>query len=233
MYHGAPCGRRAALSYLSYLLFTALAFGRTYTIYGYKGNQCRDQIHSRDVVAAFDAFYRNPRCGAAYKLGGGNENSASVLECIERAQDLLGRGLARTIHPEPRSGDHVCYYTNMKRFRIDFPDWQLSTSFDEILAELAVFPHGEARCLRGKSLFFCCGALIGVSTSAMIPIEGLARNVADLKKRNSDPIILLTFLCFPFESRKDEATAAATSRLALRKGGERDDYGAGSGPRVA
>jgi CDP-paratose 2-epimerase len=123
--------------FMSYL-FKALAEGRTYTIHGYGGKQVRDQIHSRDVVAAFDAFYREPRCGAVYNIGGGKANSASVLECIKRAEYLLGNKLHWVISPEARSGDHICYYTNMKRFRADYPNWQLTTSLDKILEEFAV-----------------------------------------------------------------------------------------------
>lgn len=76
--------------FLSYF-FKAAMNGRRYTIYGYKGKQVRDQIHSVDVINAFDQFYRNPRCGAVYNLGGGKENSVSILESIDRVEQLLGK----------------------------------------------------------------------------------------------------------------------------------------------
>jgi len=74
--------------FLAYLYKTALN-GRTYTIYGYKGKQVRDQIHSYDVIKAFDEFYKNPKCGEVYNIGGGKENSVSVLEAIEIASQFL------------------------------------------------------------------------------------------------------------------------------------------------
>lgn len=122
--------------FVSYL-FKALAERRTYNIYGYKGKQVRDQIHSRDVVTAFDAFYRKPRCGAVYNIGGGKANSASVVECIARAECLLGSKLHWSMSLDARSGDHICYYTNMKRFRTDYPDWEITVDLDMIMEEFA------------------------------------------------------------------------------------------------
>ncbi|MWP38464.1 NAD-dependent epimerase/dehydratase family protein [Rhodobacter sphaeroides] len=122
--------------YLSYI-FKAAAQGRHYTIFGYKGKQVRDQIHSRDVIGAFDAFLANPRPGAVYNLGGGKANSISILESIDRIEQLSGQKLSWSLSEENRIGDHIVYYTDLARFRADYPDWQLGTSIDDIFEEFA------------------------------------------------------------------------------------------------
>ena len=122
--------------YLSYI-FKAAATNRSYTVFGYKGKQVRDQIHSRDVVGAFDAFIARPRPGAVYNLGGGKGNSVSILESIDRIRHLSGRSMEWTIGDEPRIGDHIVYYTDLSRFRRDYPEWTLTTSIDDIFEEFA------------------------------------------------------------------------------------------------
>jgi CDP-paratose 2-epimerase len=126
--------------FLSYL-FKAAREGREYTIFGYKGKQVRDQLHAADVVRAFECFAANPRPGAVYNLGGGKPNSISILECIDRIPQLLGRQLRYSYVDQHRSGDHVCYYTDLSRFREDYPDWSVSRSLDSILAEHAGVPE--------------------------------------------------------------------------------------------
>jgi len=122
--------------YLAYL-FKAAAAGRHYTIFGYKGKQVRDQIHSRDVIGAFDAFIARPRQGAVYNLGGGKPNSVSILESIDRIHQLSGRRLSVSLTDENRIGDHICYYTDMTRFQTDYPEWKLGVSIDQIFEEFA------------------------------------------------------------------------------------------------
>lgn len=131
--------------YLSYI-FKAAAQGRRYTIFGYKGKQVRDQIHSRDVIGAFDAFIARPRPGAVYNLGGGKPNSVSILESIDRIRTLSGRDLDWTLSDENRIGDHIVYYTDLKRFRADYPEWRLTMSIDDIFEEFshAVFSSRSA-----------------------------------------------------------------------------------------
>lgn len=120
--------------YLSYI-FKAAAEDRPYTIFGYKGKQVRDQIHSRDVIGAFDAFLAAPRPGAVYNLGGGKGNSISILETIERIRQATGHRLNWSLSAENRIGDHVVYYTDLSRFRADYPDWRLTMSLDDIFEE--------------------------------------------------------------------------------------------------
>jgi CDP-paratose 2-epimerase len=122
--------------FLAYIA-RAIREGRTYRIFGYKGKQVRDNIHSYDVCTAIIAFAERPVSGAVYNLGGGRENSISVLEAIERLEELTGRRLEREYVEEPRRGDHICYISNLGRLRSDYPEWDVSISLDEILRQLA------------------------------------------------------------------------------------------------
>lgn len=122
--------------YLSYF-FKAAKTGRRYTIFGYKGKQVRDQIHSVDVIRAIDAFYRNPRCGEVYNIGGGKENSVSILESIDRVEQLLGTRLAYDYSETNRIGDHICYYSDLTKLKSHFPDWSITRSLDDIFDEFA------------------------------------------------------------------------------------------------
>jgi CDP-paratose 2-epimerase len=122
--------------FLAYLAQTVVR-GGIYRIYGYKGKQVRDNIHATDVSSAVLAFAERPSAGAVYNLGGGRDNSISVLEAIERFEELTGRGLEREYVDEPRRGDHICYITDLARFRRDHPEWELTISLEGILSELA------------------------------------------------------------------------------------------------
>lgn len=109
--------------------------GRPYRIYGYKGKQVRDNIHSYDVCAAFLAFYEKPRVGAVYNLGGGRENSVSMLEAIARFEELYGTKLAVEYVETNRVGDHVCYISDLRRLQADYPSWGITRSLDDIVRE--------------------------------------------------------------------------------------------------
>ena len=110
--------------------------GRSYRIYGYKGKQVRDNIHSFDVLTACLAFHESPRSGAVYNLGGGRDNSASVLEAIASLQELTGKTLEREYVEQHRIGDHICYLTDLRRWRADYPQWELTRSLPTIYQEL-------------------------------------------------------------------------------------------------
>ncbi len=122
--------------FLAYLA-RALRERRTYRIFGYKGKQVRDNIHSFDVCTALLAVYDNPRAGSAYNLGGGRGNSISLVEAIDRFEELFGRKLEREYVEEPRRGDHICYISDLRRFKSDYPDWEITISLDKILEQLA------------------------------------------------------------------------------------------------
>jgi CDP-paratose 2-epimerase len=111
--------------------------GRTYRIFGYKGKQVRDNIHSHDVCTAIMAFAERPSSAAVYNLGGGRANSVSLLEALARFEELVGRPVATEYVEEARRGDHVCYVTDLRRFRTDYPEWELAVDLDTIFAELA------------------------------------------------------------------------------------------------
>lgn len=121
--------------FLSYLV-KVVVHSQPYTIYGYKGKQVRDEIHSVDVIRAFEAFAQNPRPGEPYNLGGGRENSASVLECIARVEELTGRKIGRRYVEQNRRGDHICYISDMRKFKSHYPGWSLTRSLDDILKEM-------------------------------------------------------------------------------------------------
>jgi CDP-paratose 2-epimerase len=120
--------------FLSYLIKCTVT-RRHFRIYGYKGKQVRDQIHSRDVIAAFDAFINAPRPAAVYNLGGGRQNSASVLESIKMVEDRVGVALDYEYVDENREGDHICYMSDLRRLEADYPGWKLSASLDDIVDE--------------------------------------------------------------------------------------------------
>jgi CDP-paratose 2-epimerase len=130
--------------FLAYVV-KAVTLGLPYVIYGYKGKQVRDQIHSADVISAFDAFIAEPRCGEVYNLGGGRDCNVSVLEAIEAIEGLTGRRLERTYVDEPRRGDHICYISDMTKFKRDFPRWTTTRRLDDIVDEMVQAAQTEAQ----------------------------------------------------------------------------------------
>lgn len=121
--------------FLSYLV-KCVVNEMPFTIFGYKGKQVRDQIHSNDVVLAIDAFFKDPKSGAVYNLGGGKSNSASVLESIQMAEGIAKKNLNCSYSDVARVGDHICYYTDMSKFKIDYPNWEVRNSIEEIVEEI-------------------------------------------------------------------------------------------------
>ncbi len=128
--------------FLSYLVKVTLS-GRSYSVYGYKGKQVRDNIHSYDVVRAIEEFTAKPRPGEVYNLGGGRENSISMLEAIARIEQLAGRKLDWRYVEEARRGDHICYISNMAKFKAHYPNWKITRSLDAILEEMVASQRGQ------------------------------------------------------------------------------------------
>jgi CDP-paratose 2-epimerase len=120
--------------YLAYIVHCAVA-GKRYKVYGYKGKQVRDQIHSRDVAALFLRFYANPRAGEAYNLGGGRANSISILETVD-ALAGMGFRLEYDYVEQNRKGDHICYISDLGKLRAHFPEWCLEYDLPKILREI-------------------------------------------------------------------------------------------------
>jgi CDP-paratose 2-epimerase len=120
--------------YLAYIVVCAVS-GRPYTIRGYQGKQVRDQIHCRDVARLFWEFYKRPRCGEVYNLGGGRRNSLSILETIDILKGL-GFPLNYDYDPVNRVGDHICYISDLSKVRSHFPDWDLTYDLTKIISEI-------------------------------------------------------------------------------------------------
>jgi CDP-paratose 2-epimerase len=121
--------------FLSYLVKVALSGGK-YSVFGYKGKQVRDNIHSHDVVRAIEEFAANPRPGEVYNMGGGRENGVSLLEAIARIESLTGRKVDWTYVDQPRKGDHICYISNLGKFKSHYPKWTVTRNVDAILEEI-------------------------------------------------------------------------------------------------
>jgi len=121
--------------FLSYIVKCAAA-GIPYTIFGYKGKQVRDQIHCADVISAFEQYIESPTPGAVYNLGGCKENSASILEVIDILKNDYDLNLDYSLSDQNRVGDHICYYTDMTKFKNVYPGWKIRRSLHDIVAEI-------------------------------------------------------------------------------------------------
>ncbi|MEZ4668966.1 MAG: NAD-dependent epimerase/dehydratase family protein [Anaerolineae bacterium] len=121
--------------FLAFLTLRAVR-GQPYTIYGYKGKQVRDNIHSKDLVEAFWQFFQNPRVGAVYNIGGSRHSNVSMLEAIRMIRELGGFQLQYTLTDQARSGDHIWYVSDVRKFQNDYPDWRYEYDIETILREL-------------------------------------------------------------------------------------------------
>ncbi len=121
--------------FLSYLVQQAVR-GGPYTIFGYRGKQVRDQIHSYDVINAFWHFAQNPRSGEVYNLGGGRANSASLWECVDLIDQFSNSRPNITYSDQNRTGDHICYYSDLRKLQSHYPDWKLTFTLPEIVEEM-------------------------------------------------------------------------------------------------
>ena len=122
--------------FLSYIVKCAIS-GKPYTIFGYGGKQVRDQIHSSDVIGAFKYFIENPKNGEVYNIGGGYDNSASILEIIAILQ-TRGYSLNYSMSDKNRTGDHICYYSNLSKLKSHFPKWNIKMSLCDIIDEIVL-----------------------------------------------------------------------------------------------
>jgi CDP-paratose 2-epimerase len=121
--------------FLAYLMKCTVT-GTPYTVFGYGGKQVRDNLHSADLVACFEAFHRNPRAAAVYNIGGGRESNCSMLEGIEACERIAGRELQWELSDENRIGDHRWWISDLGEFRRDYPDWDLRNGIDQILRQI-------------------------------------------------------------------------------------------------
>ncbi|HAW31645.1 MAG TPA: NAD-dependent epimerase [Planctomycetaceae bacterium] len=109
---------------------------REYTVFGYKGKQVRDNIHSLDVIRFIEQFIEKPRSAAVYNIGGGKQNSLSILDAFDRVSQLTGKEMRWKYSDENRSGDHICYYSNLDHMKSDYPEWGITKSLDDIFSEV-------------------------------------------------------------------------------------------------
>jgi CDP-paratose 2-epimerase len=121
--------------FLAYLMRCTMS-GTEYTVYGYKGKQVRDAIHSRDLVSAFECVVRAPRQAAVYNIGGGRMSNCSVLEAIDLCQAIVGRELAWTYNDTNRVGDHIWWIGDNGAFHRDYPEWRQHEDVKSILVEI-------------------------------------------------------------------------------------------------
>ena len=110
--------------------------GREYRIFGYKGKQVRDNIHSHDLVNCFYHFYQNPRCGEAYNMGGSRFSNCSMLESISACEKITGNKLKTVYVDSNRIGDHIWWVSDVSKFLKHYPDWKLTKSTEDILVEI-------------------------------------------------------------------------------------------------
>lgn len=120
--------------YLAYIVLCAIE-GKQYKIYGYKGKQVRDQLHCRDVANLFLEFFHNPTKGEVYNLGGGRKNSISILETIDILEQM-GYSLPYSYEETNRTGDHICYISDLSKIKKHFPKWRLEYNLEKIISNI-------------------------------------------------------------------------------------------------
>jgi CDP-paratose 2-epimerase len=121
--------------FLSYLVKCNLE-GREYRIFGYKGKQVRDNIHSQDVARFIHAFTLAPRCGEVYNLGGGKANSCSIFEAFRLTEAYSGKAQVYTYLDENRIGDHICYYSDLRKMKAHYPGWGITKTLEQTIEEI-------------------------------------------------------------------------------------------------
>jgi CDP-paratose 2-epimerase len=121
--------------FLSYLIKCNLE-GRKYYVYGYKGKQVRDNIHSYDVTRFIDEFIEAPRCGEIYNLGGGRDNSCSILEAFDIIESISGKAMLYEYVDKNREGDHICYISNLAKMKSHYPEWTITKNLKTIFMEI-------------------------------------------------------------------------------------------------
>jgi CDP-paratose 2-epimerase len=121
--------------FLSYLVRCNLE-EKHYVVFGYKGKQVRDNVHSEDVARFIYAFVQNPRCGEVYNLGGGRGNSCSILEAFKLVEGITGKPQQHSYVDTNRIGDHICYYSNLNKIKAHFPAWSITKSLTKTVEEI-------------------------------------------------------------------------------------------------
>ena len=123
--------------FLSYLIKCNLE-EKKYFIYGYKGKQVRDNIHSYDVVRFIDEFIKSPRSAEVYNIGGGRQNTCSIIEAFDMISALSGKKMIYEYKDDNRIGDHICYYSNLTKMKQHYPGWDITVSLPQIFEEIFI-----------------------------------------------------------------------------------------------
>jgi CDP-paratose 2-epimerase len=122
--------------FLSYLIKVNLK-EENYTVYGYKGKQVRDNIHSYDVAKFMEEFFTSPRQGEVYNIGGGRENSVSILEAFDIIHSITGKRMNYVYDEQNRQGDHICYISDLSKIKEHYPNWNITKSLKTVFEEIA------------------------------------------------------------------------------------------------
>jgi CDP-paratose 2-epimerase len=122
--------------FLSYLVKCCIE-GREYRVFGYKGKQVRDNIHSEDVATFMYEFWKSPRIAEVYNLGGGKDNSCSIIEAFQMAEDVTGNQMKWRYLDENRIGDHICYYSDLRKMQLHYPGWRITKTVPVIIQEIS------------------------------------------------------------------------------------------------
>lgn len=126
--------------FLAYLI-KCIVTGEPYTIIGYKGKQVRDNIHSHDLITAFYEFYKKPRTGEVYNIGGSRFANVSLLEAIKKVEGITGKKAKVKIIKTPRIGDHIWYISNVEKFQTHYPSWKYTYDIDKTIEEICTYGH--------------------------------------------------------------------------------------------
>jgi CDP-paratose 2-epimerase len=110
--------------------------GREYKVFGYQGKQVRDNIHSEDVARFIAAFINAPRVAEVYNIGGGKNNSCSILEAFELTASFTGREQVYSYVDQNRIGDHICYYSDLRKMRQHYPNWDITISLEDTIQQI-------------------------------------------------------------------------------------------------
>jgi CDP-paratose 2-epimerase len=122
-------------------LVKCIATGKKYTIFGYKGKQVRDNIHSYDLVNMFWNYHQKPKQGEVYNAGGGRNSNVSMLEAIEKIEKITGKKAIIEYLENNRSGDHIWYISDVSKFKKHYPEWDYKYNVDQIIKEICNSGH--------------------------------------------------------------------------------------------
>jgi len=129
--------------FLSYLVKCNID-GKTYKVFGYKGKQVRDNIHSEDVAQFIDLFVNSPRCGEVYNLGGGKDNSCSILEAFEICESFSGKKQKYEYLDENRIGDHICYYSDLTKIKEHYPEFKIQNNLEDTIKQIIIAQNSRS-----------------------------------------------------------------------------------------